>query len=135
MTAPPSTGPSAVARSIGVGSTVATAAAAVYAFGAARAWWAGRSCALAACGAEDIAWAWYIAAAVAASACLLMVAWTGQMVRDAHRGTARSSIPNTFARYVGLRQRFALGKLGVLELVFHNRMLSFPDLPPFSNKS
>ncbi len=74
--------PSARAWLIGALATVGAVVITVYALGSARAWWEGSSCALAACGADDLTWAWYLVAVVGAAVSALMVFWTAQMVRD-----------------------------------------------------
>ena len=73
---------SARARVVAVLAAVGAAGVAVFSFGAAANWWAGRSCALGACGADDIEWVWFVvfAVAVAATAAFAVLAW--QVVRD-----------------------------------------------------
>ena len=70
---------------VGVAATAGSVAVAVYALGSARGWWQGSSCTLAACGADDIAWAWYVVAAVGAGITVLMILWLRQVTRDARR--------------------------------------------------
>jgi hypothetical protein len=73
---------SSAGLAIAVVTAVASAAIVVYALGSARSWWEGSSCALASCGAEDIEWAWYTVAVVAAVVTGLLVVSAVQMVRD-----------------------------------------------------
>lgn len=65
--------------------TTVTAAASVYALGVAVGWWGGSSCALAACGAEDIAWAWLLLGVVMGLVTGLFALLTAQTIRDAGR--------------------------------------------------
>lgn len=65
--------------------TVVSAAVAVYAFGAGLGWWGGSSCALAACGAEDIGWAWLVAGIVMGFVTGLFALLTVQAIRDSGR--------------------------------------------------
>ncbi|MEM9465764.1 MAG: hypothetical protein AAGA90_10345 [Actinomycetota bacterium] len=66
---------------------VGSVAIAVYSLGSARGWWEGSSCALASCGADDIGWAWYTVAAVAAAVSGLLVMSAIQMRSDRRRGS------------------------------------------------
>lgn len=62
--------------------TTMSAAAAMYAIGAAFGWWGGSSCALAVCGAEDIGWAWFILGVVLACVTGLFALLATQTVLD-----------------------------------------------------
>ena len=62
--------------------TAGSAVVAVYAVGAGLGWWGGSSCALAACGAEDIGWAWLVAGIVMGFVTGLFGLLTVQTIRD-----------------------------------------------------
>ena len=66
---------------VAVAATLGSIVITLYALGAVRGWWQGSSCALAACGADDVAWAWYVVTAVGAGGSALMLVWVSQIVR------------------------------------------------------